>query len=182
MNNKITIASLLEVIKNLDYIKRNNINLISIRDTTPSEYYNNLYKMIDEAGIKNVFVAYFDDIVAPLPNRNEIVPNKEEIKKIIDWTKNIMGSNSNDIIVHCTGGVSRSSAVAILIKYMQNPESALSVINPMLHSPNEKIIEIGGDILGDSGLVDKTNKLLLDSDEDFKNNLSKNKKDNSSIF
>src|SRR3972149_3354364 len=105
---KIHIASLAEVINNIDYIKRNNINLISIRNTD----YSSEYDIIDNAGLKNLLVVQFDDLLEPLKGRSEKPPEESDIKTILEWSKQKMAENNNDFIVHCTAGVSRSSAVA----------------------------------------------------------------------
>ena len=167
---KIQIASLQEVIKNLDYINRNNINLISIRDTDHSPYYD----MIDNAGLKNLLVVQFDDIIEPIKDRNEKPPEEKDIVTILEWAKEKMKENNNDFIVHCTGGVSRSSAVAILIQYLQDPAKALKVINPILHSPNERVMELGDKILN-TNIKDPAKKLLKEYDEQWMKNLEKGK-------
>jgi len=129
--SKVQIASLYEVVKNIDFIKRNDINLISIRNTEHTQDYD----IIDGVGLKNLLVVYFDDILEPLPDRSEKPPEEEDIVKIINWTKQKMQENNNGFIIHCTAGISRSSAVAIIVKYLQDPQNALKVINPILHCP-----------------------------------------------
>jgi len=163
---KIMIASLREVVDKIDYILRTNTNLISIRDSGHSPYYD----IIDDAGLKNLLVVQFDDLVESIPNRPEHPPTMENIKTILEWAKQKIKENNNDFIVHCTGGVSRSSAVAILIQYLQDPENALKVINPMLHRPNEKVLELGERYLkGD--LKEPTKKLLKEYDSQFVENV-----------
>jgi predicted protein tyrosine phosphatase len=145
---KIYISSLREVIDNIDYIKKNNINLISIRDTNAEE----AYKAIDDANLKNILVVNFDDIIAPFPDRDEKAPEESDIIRILEWAKQKMKENDNNFIVHCTAGISRSSAVAVLIQYLQDPEKALKVINPMIHSPNMKVLELGEKILNTNNI------------------------------
>lgn len=164
----IMIASLVEVADKIDFINRNNINLISIRDTD----HHHFYDIIDNAGLKNLLVVQFDDIIEALPYRVEKPPSKENIETILKWAKQKMLENDNDFIVQCTGGVSRSSAVAILIQYLQDPDKALKVINPMVHSPNEKVLEIGDEILK-SDFKESTEKLLKEHDEQFQENVGK---------
>lgn len=165
---KVHISSLREVADNIDYIKRSNINLISIRDTDHSPYYD----IIDNAGLKNLLVVQFDDLIEPIPNRPEQPPSLENIKTILEWAKQKMTENSNDFIVHCTAGISRSSAVAILIQYLQDPINALKVINPIFHSPNEKVLELGDKLLN-GNLKEPTKKLLKEYDEQFVENVGK---------
>jgi len=174
---KIDIDSLHEVIRDLDFIKRNNINLISIRDTNPSIIESKAYDTIDRAGLKNLLVVPFDDLVEPLPkeyNREERPPEEQDIRIILEWAKKKMQENNNDFVVQCTAGVSRSSAVAILVQYLQDPAMALKVINPMFHSPNEKVLEIGEKLLNTKDIKEPAKKLMKEYDAQWKENLGNN--------
>lgn len=161
--SKVQIASLYEVVKNIDFIKRNDINLISIRNTEHTKDYD----IIDGAGLKNLLVVYFDDILEPLPDRSEKPPEEEDIVKIINWTKQKMQENNNGFIIHCTAGVSRSSAVAIIVKYLQDPQNALKVINPILHCPNERVLDLGEKILNTKDIKEPAKKMMKEYDESF---------------
>jgi predicted protein tyrosine phosphatase len=170
---KVQISSLYEVVKNLFYIKRNNINLISIRDTSPGTD-KNYYDIIDGAGLSNLLVVNFDDILEPLPlPYKERPPEENDIRTILDWAKQKMQENNNDFIVQCTAGISRSSAVAILVNYLQDPENALKVINPILHCPNEKVLELGEKILNTKNIKEPTKELLKKHDEEWLANKDK---------
>lgn len=169
---KIQISSLREVVDNINYIKKNDINLISIRDTQPVPEYD----IIDNAGLKNLLVIQFDDLEAAIPeqyNRTEKPPEENDIKNILNWSKQKMQENNNGFIIHCTAGISRSSAVAILVNYLQDPENAIKVINPMLHWPNKKVLELGEKILENRNLKEKTLKVMEDNGQDFWNNKEK---------
>lgn len=169
---KIKIASLKEVAGSIDFIKKNNINLISIRDTGHNHYYD----IIDNAGIENLLVVQFDDLVEEIPleyrtRYPQHPPSEIDIQTILEWAKKKMTENSNDFIVQCTAGISRSSAVAILVNYLQDPGNALKVINPMIHSPNEKVLEIGEKLLNTKDIKDPTKKILREHDEKWTNNI-----------
>ena len=164
---KIMISSLIETADNVDFIKRNNINLISIRDTTPSKTYQLLYDKIDNAGLDNLFAITFDDLVEDIEGFEERAPTEQNIGDILNWAKQKMKENNNGFVVQCTGGVSRSSAVAILIKYLENPEKALSVINPIYHSPNEKVLELGQKLLNNKDLKDNAKQIMEQYSEEF---------------
>jgi len=181
MNNKITITNVKDVADHIDYIKRSNINLISIRDTSPgpNQHY---YDIIDNASLPNLLVINFDDLEQPLDpkyQRKERPPEEHDIVRILEWAKIKMKENNNEFIIHCTGGVSRSSAVAMLIKYMQDPENALKIINPMIHSPNERILDIGDKFFQTKNLKQPAKDLLKKYDEQWMDQLGK---PNSSIF
>lgn len=174
----IKIASSKDVVNNIDYIKNNDINLISIRDTNPSNEQIRDYNVIDSAGLKNILVADFDDLIEPLPQTyrttyGERPPDESDIRRIINWAKIKIDEGKTDFIVHCTAGISRSSAVAILIQYLQDPSKALKVINPMLHCPNEKVLELGEKILDTKDIKDPTKNLLNEYDSQFMGNIEK---------
>jgi predicted protein tyrosine phosphatase len=178
MNNQIKIASLKEVLDNIDYIKRNNVNLISIRDNSPEQSEEQGYEMIDNMNLPNLLVVSFDDLVDPLDyklQRRERPPSEYDISTILEWAKQKIKENNNPFIVHCTAGVSRSSAVAILVSYLQNPETALKIINPIIHSPNEKVLEIGEKLLNTQDIKEPTKKLIKQYDEQFIEQLGKGK-------
>jgi len=164
----IHIAGLREIISNIDFLRRIQPNLISIRDNRESPAYD----MIDNAGLKNLLVVNFDDITEPIPGRYEKVPEENDIKIILEWAKQKMQENNNEFIVQCTAGISRSSAVAILVNYLQDPENALKVINPMLHCPNPKVLELGDKILN-SNIKEPVKKIMDDTKEQFLANMDK---------
>jgi len=164
---EVKIASLKEVVRAISLIKRENLNLISIRDADHTSDYD----IIDGAGLNNLLVVQFDDLVYELPieyrdRYKQKPPSEQDIKMILEWAMSKMKENSNDIIVQCTAGVSRSSAVAILINYLKDPENALSVINPMLHSPNEKVLEFGDKLLN-TKIQDPAMELVKKHNDDF---------------
>ena len=155
----------MEVIKDLDYIKNHDMNLISIRDYDHSPFYD----VIDNAGIKNLLAVQFDDLVEELPieyreRYKERPPSESDIKTILEWSKQKMTENGNDFVVHCSAGVSRSAAVAILVQYLQDPSKALKVINPMLHSPNKKVLELGEKLLNTKDIKEPTEKIMKEYD------------------
>jgi len=159
---QVQIVSAAEAADNIGYIVRGNINLVSIRDTNPSPGLADCYRDIDQSGIKHIFKVRFDDLeydLDPKYNRRERPPAHEDIQSIIDWAREKMVSNPTGFIVHCTAGVSRSSAVAILIKSLHDPENALKIINPLIHSPNSRVLEIGERILDGVKVKDKAREI-----------------------
>ena len=56
-------------------------------------------------------------------------------------------------MVHCAAGVSRSSATAYVIACMTTPPAkAIYMLNPMLHMPNERIVQYGTEILDNTDI------------------------------
>jgi predicted protein tyrosine phosphatase len=167
-NLKVIIESLKGVIKNLEYIKKSDMNVISIRDY--GEYNRRDYDTIDNAGINNLLVVQFDDLVEELPkeyNKKERPPSENDISTILNWAKQKMKENDKDFLVHCSAGISRSSAVAILVQYINDPSKAIKTINPLLHSPNELVLEIGEKLLNTKDIKDPTKEFLKKNDEEW---------------
>ena len=76
-----------------------------------------------------------------------IFPTSEHVSGILDWARQKWEENHKPFVVHCTGGVSRSAAIAMLINQMilNNYRAGWDI---KLHSPNEKVLEYGERHLG----------------------------------
>jgi rhodanese-related sulfurtransferase len=76
-----------------------------------------------------------------------IIPEATHISEILDWAKQKWEENGKPFVVHCTSGVSRSAAVAMLINQMilNNYRAGWDID---LHSPNQMVMEHGEDHLG----------------------------------
>jgi predicted protein tyrosine phosphatase len=171
---KIMICSLQDLAKHIDYAKRANLNIISIRDASPNKLNKDLYSIIDDAGLENILVIQFDDLLAPIgggwaKHYTEKPPSEEDITTILEWAKQKM-SNGKTFVVQCTAGISRSSAVAVLIKCLENPAEALKVINPIIHSPNRLVLELGEKILNRQNLAAEAKELEKKYNEQFLKN------------
>jgi predicted protein tyrosine phosphatase len=94
-------------------------------------------------------IARFDDAeVAEIEHEGKLYrgPTREQIQEILDWAMRIPGDAS--LLVHCTAGKSRSTAVAmaVLIQLGRTPEQALQLVV-------EARAREGGDILGPNRLI-----------------------------
>lgn len=121
----------------------NTYDVVSIRNTNRS--YSDYQTISSKA--RNCFEVYFDDVWLP---KHELkgykLATRKQIEKILEWAK-----DKEEIIVHCKVGKSRSSAVAYLIACMDNdPEQAITILQKGYHIPNEWIIELGTEILGNT--------------------------------
>lgn len=151
-NNKqlVYIFSLDRVINNIETIKRINANLISIRDN-PAGLSNKVklqYELIDNSGIQNIYVATFDDVELPFENKKGIIfPDENIVSNILTWAKSKWEENHKIFVVHCTAGISRSSAIAILINQTIQGQYK-NIYNPAIHSPNKKVLEFGDQLNG----------------------------------
>jgi len=125
-------------------------NIVSIRSSYLSPYdYFALEKF--RKNYKDIIIETFDDIQQPEPGW--ILPSKEPIKRILEWTK-----DRRNIAVHCTAGISRSPAIAYLAACQRcKPKNALEVLNPMLHFPNRFIVRLGSEILNDESILTEFN-------------------------
>jgi len=143
------ITSLLGVqILSQEIIKRE-LNVISIREpkTQRDGDIQSQYHNINELYGDRCFSVYFQDIDFISKTSNLISPKKNQIKSILDWAKNKYQENNKMFVVHCFAGISRSSAVAMLINYIANGD-LFAPYDVRFHSPNKLILEFGAEILG----------------------------------
>ncbi len=125
--------------------RKNSFSIVSIRDSEIYEDSNRKYKIIDEnrENCESVLPIKFDDIIDEIEGHT--TPQLHHVSEILQWS-----SDKGDIVVHCTAGVSRSSAVAYLIECSRgSPEEALKILDPVYHWPNMRIVELGSMILDD---------------------------------
>ena len=121
-------------------------NIVSIRS---SDLPQSKFDVFTEcsSNYEDMTVECFDDITAP--RDGYIVPTQEHIRRILKWAM-----DKERIAVHCTAGISRSSAIAYLIAcHRSSPKQALKVLDPEKHSPNRLILYLGMEILGDESVM-----------------------------
>lgn len=147
-------------------------DIVSIRDEHSNQKH---YQLIDNLSnqYNDIIIQKFDDIVQIYDNRSEL-PKSDQIKEILDWS-----DGRTNIIVHCTAGISRSSAMAYLIKCKhESIEEGLKILNFDIHWPNEYIVLLGSKILKDYKVIDELERWATDNAEkrrseganDFKTN------------
>jgi predicted protein tyrosine phosphatase len=134
--------------------------VISLRE--PTEYHRNLwYKDIDEGekNCKGMLKLYFED-ADMLHHPGQIIPEEKDVQAILDWTKDI-DLKKHKIAVHCTAGISRSSATAYIVACSKMPiKEALGCIDPMWHNPNWRIVGFGADLLKNSAVYNDIRRFL----------------------
>lgn len=136
-------------IKELSDIKENEFDhIISIVDDEHTS------KMIAKTiGSKNRHIFIFDDIT---DKRNPEAPTKEHIKSILELFLRKEHDRECNILIHCHGGISRSTAVAIMYNYVIKKLSikcsyeSLKRTRPQMW-PNELIIEYIDELLNLNG-------------------------------
>jgi len=130
-----------------------NINLVSIFSGRDKKRLLDLHGIDFDEEMKdctNMLRLSFDDVFG----MEEDSPSKEDVRKAIEWCK-----DRKNVMVHCFAGMSRSSALAYVIACSQMPvDHALQVINLKVHCPNDLIVSLGSDILGNKKMVKKLEK------------------------
>lgn len=82
---------------------------------------------------------FYDTIYADA----ETSPQRHHIEEILKWSE-----GKENILVACHMGISRSSAIALLITVTKfGLDGAFDMLDPFKHSPNQLILKIGSEIL-----------------------------------
>lgn len=103
----------------------------------------------------NWFISVMDDLEdEPInPNNNVRVPTLEEVLEIIEFSSHL--TDEDTILIHCHGGVCRSTAIAWLILVMHGMtfEAAMNMVQltSSFAWPNMRIVNFGDRILGLGG-------------------------------
>jgi predicted protein tyrosine phosphatase len=153
-----TIVSVDEFVENIDGIKNGNFNVISIRSSDGRMGQDKLkkYDLIDAAKFNNICIGIFDDLQKESDRNTKtmVFPQEKHIFPILEWAKNKWKKNENPFVIHCTAGISRSSAIAIIINRMIN-NNVKDAFDPNLHYPNKEILRLGEKFLKVSNIVEQ---------------------------
>ena len=80
-------------------------------------------------------------------------PTMKDIKEILEWA---LDRDTENLLVACRAGISRSSATAFLIERMKKgPEEAIKVLDINKHTPNRLIIKHGAALLSEPKIRDE---------------------------
>jgi len=158
-----TIISVDEFVENIEGIKNGSFNVISIRSSDGRMGQDKLkkYDLIDEAKFKDICIGIFDDLQKESDRNTEtmIFPEEKHIFPILEWAKNKWNENHKPFVVHCTAGISRSSAIAIVINKMIR-DNVKDAFNSDLHWPNKEILRLGEKFLGANDIVKQVEEKL----------------------
>lgn len=89
---------------------------------------------------------YFHDAVNPWPDVN--LPTADHVTRALAWAQ-----DRPQLIVTCAAGISRSSALAYLLWCRAlPPEEALLQLNQDRHMPNELVVRLGAEALGNPAI------------------------------
>lgn len=121
-------------------------NVISIRDHNDAP--------VDEVASRcqTLHKVKFDDIDAPV--KGFTIPTEEHVRSILDFSR-----DKKEILIHCTAGISRSSASAYLIACTRMPPiEAIKCLNTVYHWPNALVVKIGAKILNNPQILHECEK------------------------
>ena len=85
----------------------------------------------------------FDDFASPRPG--VLLPTASDVRRALNWA-----AASEHLVVSCHAGVSRSAALAYLVRCRAcPPPEAVKILVRGWHRPNELIVRLGASVLGD---------------------------------
>lgn len=88
----------------------------------------------------------FDDVA--LQTQGKRAPTSQEIQSALEFA-----TTSQNLMVCCRAGQSRSAATAFVICYqLQGPEAAFKLLNPERHIPNSLVIALGASMVDDPSI------------------------------
>ena len=94
-------------------------------------------------------------------------PEKEHVEAALDYAK-----DKQSLLVHCTAGVSRSSATAYVIACSRvSPKDALRVLDSKFHWPNDRVVRLGAEVLGDPEIVREVKEWMAARESEFSANI-----------
>lgn len=129
MSYKITILSKEECIIFTSKPINNKVIIISINDSTTDTVFHANTSIIDTLPL------YFDDIEIPLENHKTIsTPDALAIRTFIDKYK----KDVDEVVIHCTAGISRSGAIGLALSTYLNGSDTL-LINSGKYLPNKLV-------------------------------------------
>jgi predicted protein tyrosine phosphatase len=97
---------------------------------------------------RSTIMVQFDDVDGPM--EGFVPPRREHIAAVLDWSK-----DKSNFLISCRAGISRSSAMAVVILASRVPvPESLVVLDPAVHHPNPLVVQFGEEILGKAGLAE----------------------------
>lgn len=79
-----------------------------------------------------------------------VPPNEDHVKQALDFAK-----GKDELIVACQAGISRSSAIAYVLKVAEvGAIDALEVLDPDVHQPNLLVVKAGAKVLNRPDMVE----------------------------
>ena len=115
----------------------------------------------------DIIVETFDDIIQP--RKGLKMAEMAQIHRILQWAK-----GKDNIMVHCSAGICRSSAVAYLIECMTKPpEQAVKILNIKQHYPNEWVVKLGSQLFNNRNVYTVIQEFNTITENEIKDLISK---------
>lgn len=99
-----------------------------------------------ETHSKSSLILKFDDVTTPKFGKRPACI--EDLNLALDFSLEV-----DNLAICCRAGQSRSSALALVMKYSRIGSLAFSILNPFRHSPNSLVVRLGAEILDDASLL-----------------------------
>ena len=92
---------------------------------------------------RRVLHLQFEDFVSPRPGAR--LPAAEDVRLALEWS-----AGGGDLVASCHAGLSRSSALAYVVRCRDwSSGEAIRVLTPGWHRPNDLVVRLGAELLGD---------------------------------
>ena len=163
---KTIIKSLADALEMIAF-KKTDFNIVSIRSTV---YPKIMYDDFDDFKdcYKDIIVETFDDIIQP--KKDLKMAEMAQIHRILQWAK-----GKDNIMVHCSAGICRSSAVAYLIECMTKPpEQAVKLLDKKQHYPNEWVVKLGSQLFNNRAVYTVIQEFNIICEHEIKDIISRN--------
>jgi predicted protein tyrosine phosphatase len=93
--------------------------------------------------VRRMLHLQFDDTA--VPRRKKRLPTTEDVCQALEWSE-----PGADLVVACHAGVSRSAALAYVIRCRDwSPRRAIRILTRTRHRPNALIVRLGAELLDD---------------------------------
>lgn len=126
-------------------------HVVSILDpTTPDPAVFQTYGPI-------VHITYrFDDVIREIPGF--MAPVSQDVERILAFGENLAHQSVRHLLIHCHAGVSRSTAMAVILMVQNHPgqeEAAFAMIRRIRPRswPNSRMIDFADSLLGRGGAL-----------------------------
>lgn len=93
----------------------------------------------------------FDDVTASVSGKR--LPILDDLRAAVEFA-----ADSENLLVSCRAGQSRSAALAWVIGCQKlGPEAACQLLNPARHIPNSRIVELGAELIDQPSVLQAFN-------------------------
>jgi predicted protein tyrosine phosphatase len=99
----------------------------------------------------------FDDIESSMDGKR--IPSTDDVRSAVQFS-----SESENILVCCRAGQSRSAAIAFVLCYrLLGADAACRLLDPTRHSPNSLVVELGSQVIDEPQLLETFRQWRMDN-------------------